>query len=139
MPNDFTTPVARFTPRQEIEARAGIENLEELQEERRRLVREFGALDKLFGNRKEGWQASRRAHRDGIATTIERERGEALSEAKLERLANADDRHTRFVATTEAQYDRWFELRILISEVEERIESRKAEMYFASSEARLTP
>jgi hypothetical protein len=138
MPNDFTTAVGRFSPRAELESRAGVESLEDLQEERRRLVREFASLDKLFGNRKEGWQAQRRAHRDGIATTIERERpDEKMAENKLERLANADDRHSTFVANTEGQYDRWFQLRILISEVEERIESRLAEIRFAVAEARL--
>ena len=131
---DTITPLA---PEREIEARAGVESLATLQAERRRLLAEFAPLDALFGNNNKGWESARKRHRAGIMMLIEGEQG-AMAENKLERLANADPRHVRFVEETEAKQPRWYQLKNELAEIEERIESRKAEIYYAGREASLS-
>lgn len=123
--------------RREIEERAGVESLETLHAERRRLLAEFAPLDAQFGNNGKGWEAARKRHRALVSAMVEAEQG-TMAENKLERLANADNRHVTFVQDIEAKQPRWYQLKNELAEIEERIESRKAELYYAGREASLS-
>ena len=122
--------------RREFEARASIESLEELQQQRRDVIELLAPLELLWGSGGDRWTSARRQHRDGIAKTLLAE-GKDMPQNRLELLANADERHQKFVRDTEAQYARYMMLKTSLTEIEERIESRLAEMRFASTEARL--
>lgn len=125
--------------RREFEGRAAVESLEELHQQRRDIIELLAPLELLFGSGGDRWTAARRQHRDGIAKTILSEPGkENLAQGKLDILANGDPRHEKFVKETEAKYPRYMMLKISLTEIEERIESRLQEARFATAEARLS-
>jgi len=123
--------------RDELETRAGVESLETLHAERRKIIKAMAPLEMLVGSGGERWTAKRRQHRDVIGKLIQAEAGKEVAANKLEQLANADDRHVKFCEETEARYIEYMTWRTALDEVNERIESRLAEMRFATAEARL--
>lgn len=132
----FELPDNQF--RREFEGKASVESLEELHQQRRDIIELLAPLELLFGSGGDRWTAMRRQHRDGIAKLILDEPGNSgLAANRLEVLANGDPRHEKFVKDTEAKYPRYMMLKISLTEVEERIESRLAEARFATAEARL--
>ena len=125
--------------RRDFEAKASVESLEELQQQRRDVIELLAPLELLFGSGGDRWTAIRRQHRDGIARLLLGEPGNAgLAQNRLEVLANGDPRHEKFVKETEAKYPRYMMLKTSLTEIEERIESRLQEARYATAEARLT-
>lgn len=136
---DWTFELPDNAFRRELEGRATVESLEELHQQRRDIIELLAPLELLFGSGGDRWTAARRQHRDGIAKTLLSENsGKDLAQNRLEMLANGDPRHQRFVEETEAKYPKYMMLKTALSEVEERIESRLAEMRFSVSEMRMT-
>lgn len=121
----------------EIENRAGVEELATLHAERRKIIEQLAPLELLFGSGGDRWESARKRHRHGIAKLIEQEQG-SMAENKLERLANADKRHTDYCDEIEGQFVAWMKWKTKLSEIEERIESRLAEMRYQASEMRLS-
>lgn len=120
----------------DLEERVGVESLEVLHAERRVIIEKLAPLELLFGSGGDRWTAIRRQHRDGIAKRLLVENA-GLSDKKLETMANADPQHKAFCESTEAKYTDYMKWKTALSEVEERIDSRKAEMYHVAAEARL--
>lgn len=120
----------------DLEAKAGVESLEVLHAERRTIIAKLAPLEILFGSGGDRWTAKRRQHRDTIAKILMDEQP-SLAIGKIEILANADERHVKFCEETEGKYIEYLKEKTALSEVEERIENRKAELYFAGKEAGL--
>jgi hypothetical protein len=132
----FELPDNEF--RRDFEAKASVESLEELQQQRRDVIELLAPLELLFGSGGDRWTALRRQHRDGISKLILGEPGNSgLAANRLEVLANGDPRHEKFVRNTEAKYPKYMMLKTALTEIEERIESRLAEVRYAAAEARL--
>lgn len=133
----FELPENSF--RREFEAKASVESLEELQQQRRDVIELLAPLELLFGSGGDRWTAIRKQHRDGIAKTLLAEaKDPSIAQNRLELLANGDPRHEKFVKDTEAKYPKYMMLKTSLTEVEERIESRLQEARYATAEARLT-
>lgn len=137
-----------------VEARAEIESLELLHYERRQAIEDLAPLDLLFGSGGDRWESMRARHRDGTAKLILAEM-EAAWNAKakpgviavgpfkvpgveeLKRIANSDPRHVTFCDTNEGKFAAYLHAKNKVDEIENRIESRLAEMRFVSTEMRL--
>ena len=132
----FELPDNEF--RRSFEAKASVESLEELQQQRRDVIELLAPLELLFGSGGDRWTALRRQHRDGIAKTLLAEaKDQSIAQNRLELLANGDPRHQKFVEDTEAKYPKYMMLKTSLTEIEERIESRLMEARYATAEARL--
>jgi hypothetical protein len=145
----------------ELELRADVDSLEVLQHRRRDLIKQWSPLNaKYGGGRGQGSpsDAARKRHRAIIMTKIETEmrqehdklktRAKAdpdlkigefkqPSEAQLERLANAHADHIAWCKDMEKEVDRYNVLDNDIKEINEKIESRLAELYCYNKELRL--
>jgi hypothetical protein len=97
-------------PREAIEARIGVEPIEDVQHRRRELVEQNKRLAALFGPNGR-WEEKRKAYRNIIATEIAgkllAERGKAPTEAELERLACADPRYRRLLRQAHGGHEQY--------------------------------
>lgn len=150
------TPALPASVRRGLEERADTYSLEGLQSERRALIAKLKPLEFLFGSGGDREAATRRRHRDGIATLIARELEEAYldapltaervlrkdfkppSEAALERMANDDPRHVAFCQTIEDEFDTWYTLKNELADIQEQIETRPVEIRAYTAEIGLS-
>lgn len=139
-----------------VEARAEVDSLEALQHKRRELLKDYAPLAaKYKGGRGQGSLAdsARKRHRalimQKILIEMKQEWGKNLrpgevvgvwkepSESALERLANAHIDHIAFCQDLEDDVTRYIVLENEVKEIDEKIESRLAEMRFVTSEMRM--
>jgi hypothetical protein len=132
-----------------LENRAETYSLETLQSERRQKIKRFAELAALFrGGQSASAETKRKEHRMIIATDIAnslmtsfaKRKAEATdekekkaewkepAEAMLERLARSDIRHINFVRDLEKQYIEYVLLENEITEINEKIASRRTEL-----------
>lgn len=122
-----------------LEYRAETYSLEELQAERREIVKRLAPLELLFGSGGDRWDATRKRHRNGVMKVIRNEMFEKWqamrkgewkepAEGALERMANSDDRHINFVVETEARFADWMDVKTELDDVNEKIASREIEL-----------
>jgi hypothetical protein len=137
-----------------LEAKADVWSLDELQQKRRELLKEYAPLAAKFkGGASAGTDAARKRHRALVAKRIlvemERLGGEARpggvieefkapSETALERMANADTEHIAYCDKLEADYTRFIVLENDIQEINEKIRSREVELYAYNAEIRMS-
>lgn len=146
-----------------LEAKADVWSLDELQQKRRELLKEYAPLAAKFkGGATAGTDAARKRHRALVAKRIlvelkqEFEKGPQQvpskktagvmvpavfvepSEAALERMANADTEHIKFCDQLEREYTRYILLDNDIQEINEKIESRQVELYAYNAEIRMS-
>lgn len=150
----FKNALTKNEARAAIEARSEIESLELLHYERRQAINDLAPLDLLFGSGGDRWESMRARHRDGTAKLILVEMEQAWKAKavpgqiavgpfkapgveELKRIANSDPRHTSFCEETEAKYSAWMHAANKVKEIDNRIESRLAEMRFVVSEMRM--
>jgi hypothetical protein len=136
--SDFSSPILP----QDWESRVGVDALESLHAQRRALVHEIAPLEALFGSGGDRWTAKRRQHRDGIAKLIAAslpDGQKAPSEAWLDRMANADERHKAFCEEQEAKFPRWMWLKNELTEIDEKIANRELAIRAYCAELRLQP
>lgn len=111
-----------------LEGRAEIPSLARLHHERRVLARQLAPMAALFeGGQTPPAEAKRKQHRALIATLIATEQkldGDKL-ESKLERLANADERHITFCEALDHRRVAYYEGRIRLMELTEAIRDRE--------------
>jgi len=129
--------------RSELEERASATSLALLHHRRRLVLRELAPLAALFdGGQSPLADARRKQHRALVSREILYTmigRGEpAPSETALERMANADGRHVRFVELLEAKRVRFVQLKNALSEIQEQIRNRELTLVAYSAEARLS-
>ncbi len=112
-----------------LEERAEIRSLEALQADRRVLVAEYAPLAAKFkGGTTAGADSARKRHRAGIAKLILADwpKGDKEpSEAALERMANADDRHIDFCEKLENQFAKFLVLENDIADITDQIRDRE--------------
>lgn len=139
-----------------IESRAEVDSLELLQHARRVLLKDYAPLAaKYKGGRGQGSLAdsARKRHRalvmQKILIEMRQEFDKGLkpgvivgafkepSESALERLANAHIDHIAFCQDLEDDVTRFIVLENEVKEIDEKIESRLAEMRFVTSEMRM--
>lgn len=132
------TPYQEFLAlRRRNEARWGVESLDEMQDERRVKARELAKLKAKWGD-KDYVSARRQAFRAAIKNERSAEPlYQDASEAKLDRLAEADPRYHRYLRLVASSKTRMLILEDEVREVTERIESRKSEIYAWGKEAGL--
>ncbi len=119
-----------------VEGRAEIEPLEVLHAERRALLREYSKLRALHGSNGK-WDAKRKMMLEAMkikARANMTKRGDKITEAAVDAEAHADDDYTSFVIDGITGSTRYVEVETLVKEIEERIESRTAELYFVGKE-----
>lgn len=111
----------------ELEARADIESLEDLQQRRREIVAKYAPLAAKFkGGTTAGSDSARKRHRALVAKRILLTAGDkAPSEVALERMANADLEHIQFCENLERDFARFIILENDIADITERIRSRE--------------
>jgi hypothetical protein len=135
------------------EIRAEIPSLDELQQRRRELVKEYAPLAaKYKGSRGQGSLAdsARKRHRSLIMQKIAIEMRQAFdaglkpgvivgtfkepSESALERMANAHPDHIQFCNDVEDEVRRYIVMENDIDDINEQIQSRQAEIYAYTKE-----
>lgn len=123
----------------DLELRANVESLEQLHAERREIIKKLAPLALLYGSGGDRAEAQRRQHRDVIGKMLREELpdGKDLAQNRIEALANSDSRHLQFCEELKDRYIEYRHWEIALQEVQERIEDRKAAMYYLSNEARL--
>ncbi len=113
----------------DVEERASVDNLDELQARRRKIVAEFAPLAAQFkGGTTAGSDSARKRHRAGIMKLILVEQfkvEKAPSEVALERMANADERHMKFCDDLEKRFAKYVVLENDIADVTEQIRNRE--------------
>jgi hypothetical protein len=113
-----------------LESRADIDNLDELQSRRRALVKQYAPLAAKFrGGQVAGSDAARKRHRAMISNLILRDLRQGgekdPSEAALERMANADERHVAFCKGLEDEFADFIMLENEIADVTEQVRNRE--------------
>jgi hypothetical protein len=153
-PRPFKNVLAKNEVRAAVENRVSVESLELLHYERRQAIEDLVKLELLFGSGGDRWEAIRARHRDGIAklilTELETEwRKRAVPGAiavgsfkepaveALKRMANSDPRHVNFCEEQEGKFAAFLHAKNKVQEIDDRIESRLAEMRYVTAEARL--
>jgi hypothetical protein len=125
-----------------LENRAETYSLEDLQHERRQKIKRFAHLARQFrGGQSASADTKRKEHRNIIATDIlndlrmewakthtDKDPFKEPSEAALERMARADQRHRNYVATLENEFEEYILLENEITEINEKIASRRTEL-----------
>lgn len=134
--------MATYAPpetRAEMEARVGVDSLEALQAERRKVVVQLAELRARYGPGGTA-DAQRKAHRSAIASEIAdrmtRETGKKPSEAEVERLAAGDSRVQAWLDRTEREMADYFLLETQATEWTERINRDQALIRYAANEPR---
>jgi hypothetical protein len=126
-----------------LEAKADVWSLDELQQKRRELLKEYAPLAAKFkGGAVAGTDAARKRHRALVAKRIlidiQQKNLKEPSEAALERMANADTEHIAYCDRLEAEYTRFIVLDNDIQEINEKIRSREVELYAYNAEIRMS-
>lgn len=135
-----------------LEGRAEVDSLESLQHQRRLLAKRYATLGAKFRGGQQALAETNRAnHRALIAKLIleemraahQKEQAQLAeaaggmvadkpfkepSEAALERMARADERHQNFVAQVEKDHIEYITIDIQMTEITERIQSRRTEL-----------
>jgi chromosome segregation ATPase len=125
-----------------LENRAETYSLETLQSERRQKIKRYAELAAKFkGGQNASAETKRKEHRMIIATDIlntmrvewaknhtEKEPFKEPAEAALERMARADQRHRTFNESLEKEYVEYILLENEITEINEKIASRRTEL-----------
>jgi hypothetical protein len=131
------TTVAAETTLTDIEARAGIESLDALQAKRRALIARVAPIRAL----RDTFDARRRERRGAILALINAERAmeklAPLAATISETAASGDPRYKEFLDECEAAFATLAVLENDIVSTTERIESRKAELYYIGKEVGL--
>lgn len=111
-----------------LESRAAVPALVALHRRRRDIVRALAPLAALFeGGQTTSAEARRKQHRALVGTLIAGEMGldgEKI-ESKLERLANADERHISFCDDLDALRIKYFRGKTVLLEINEEIRDRE--------------
>jgi hypothetical protein len=126
-----------------LEAKADVWSLDELQQKRRELMKEYAPLAAKFkGGAVAGTDAARKRHRALVAKRIlvdlQQQEKKEPSEAALERMANADTEHIAYCDKLEAEYTRFIVIENDIQEINEKIRSREVELYAYNAEIRMS-
>jgi hypothetical protein len=150
----FINKLVSNPARAEIESKATIESLELLHYERRQAIDDLAPLELLFGSGGDRWESMRARHRDGIAKLILAELEQAWNAKaipgkiavgpfkppgveELKRMANSDSRHVKFCDEQEGKYVLYMHAKNRVAEIEDRIQSRLAELGYVRAELRL--
>jgi hypothetical protein len=123
----------------QLETRAEVPALTRLHHERRVLARALAPLAALFeGGQNPPAEAKRKQHRNVVATLIAAEQGidGDKVESKLERLANADQRHIEFCDRLETLRIKYFLGKVALLEKTEEIRDREEAMRAYNAELR---
>lgn len=124
-----------------LESRASVEALEALHAERRALLPRFATLAAKFkGGNSASADTKRKQHRALVAKRILAgwTGAKELSEAALERMANADVEHIAFCETMEREFTEYVLLEYRITEIQERIRNRETCLNVYNAEIRLS-
>lgn len=125
-----------------LEARAGVDSLEELQAERRKLLPRFAELaGKFKGGASASADTKRKQHRALVSKRILASWPDGQkepSEAALERMANSDIEHLAYVESLERDFTEYVLLEYRITEIAEKIRSRETELLCYNGELRLS-
>lgn len=122
-----------------IESRTEIASLEGLQHKRRQLLGEYAALKALHGPNGK-WDNRRKQFLElaKIKCRMDlQKKGEKVTETYVDALAHADEDYGNLITQGIEGAVRYIQLDTEMREIEEQIESRSAELYFLSAEARL--
>lgn len=123
----------------DLEAKAEIDSLGDLQQRRRQLLPEYASLRALHGPNGK-WDAKRKSYLEAMkikARLALKESGEKITDATVDAYAHADDAYVQFLLDGELAATRFVEVETSITELEERIENRKAVLYAWSRESQL--
>jgi hypothetical protein len=134
---DFRAPGQRVSPglrEQGVGRESG-----ELHQQRRDIIELLAPLELLFGSGGDRWTALRRQHRDGIAKVILTEPGNrGLAQEQIGSTGQRRPAPREVCKEHRGQIPEVHDAQdIALTEVEERIESRLAEVRYAAAEARL--
>jgi hypothetical protein len=116
-----------------VEARAEVESLESLQQQRRNLVRRA----KSARAQSKTFDARRKQRRSAIAALIIADTKEKLSEAAIERMSSGDERYKAYLDECELAFAELELLEDEILAITERISSRQTELNTYNAELRL--
>lgn len=123
--------------RRDLEARVGVDHIDELQAERRAIVAQLAPLRAQYGPGGT-FDARRKAFRSAVANEIAlrvtAERGKAPSEAELERLAAGDERVLRWMDAAETDMATYHLLENALAEKTELIRRDDALVRYATFE-----
>lgn len=149
---DFTAPVGGIATYErtemtrgeirEVESRAGVESIEALQNERRRILPDYAKLAAKFkGGNSASADTKRKQHRALVSKRIlanwPKDQKEP-SETALERMANSDVEHIEFCEKLERDFIEYTLLDYKLTEIQERIRSRETELMVYNAELRLS-
>lgn len=110
-----------------LEDRADVASLEALHAERRTLLKEYARLKALHGPNGK-WDAKRKAMLEAMKIRARMElteRGEKITEDKVDAYGHADEQYVAFVDRGIEDATRFVELDNQITEIEERIRNRE--------------
>lgn len=122
-----------------LESRAETDSLEDLQLRRRQLLPEYAALRALHGPNGK-WDARRKAMLEAMkikARMALKDAGEKVTEAMVDAYAHADEQYVAFLDAGEAGAIRYVVVDNEVTELQERIEGRRAAIYAFAREASL--
>lgn len=122
-----------------LESRASLESLESLHQQRRQLLPEYAKLAALHGIGGK-WDARRKQYLEAAKIRCRAEASASnskVTEAYVDALAHADEGYGRLVDEGIASATRYFELRTLMDEIEEKIKNRELSMLAYNAETRL--
>lgn len=122
-----------------LESRADVAALEGLHHERRQLLPEYRTLAALHGPGGK-WDAKRKALLEALKVRHRmalQQRSEKVTDATVDALAHGDDQYIAFIDQGIAGHERYVELAVAMTELEERIKDRDHGLYAFSAEARL--
>lgn len=133
--------LSRPPGRENLEAKAGLANLDELQASRRALMHELAPLQARHG--KSGvWDAWRRQLRGAIAAELragwKKEQWGTPTKDAVEDRACADPRYIEAVEKGEREIVRMLRLETQVLEINEAIKDRDSTIWAWGSEARMT-
>ena len=126
-------------PRQAIEARLGIQNIEELLDERRTLVGKVANLRAMFGSFGT-WDSKRKLLLSGIKQKIRAQMVAAsakITEANLDDEAHASPEYGQFILDSTRQRAEWIDLENHVQDINDLIQRDNLLGRHASQEARL--
>ena len=122
-----------------LEAKAEIDSLEDLQQRRRQLMTEYATLRALHGPNGK-WDARRKSMLEAMkikARMTLKAAGEKITEAMVDAEAHADPQYIAFLDAGDAGAIRYVVVDNEITELQERIEGRRAALYAFAREASL--
>ena len=111
----------------QLEERAEIDSLDDLQARRRQLLPEYSALRALHGSNGK-WDAKRKALLEALKVRARMDatkRGEKVTEGLIDALAHADEQYIAFVDSGIDGATRYVVLETEITEIEEKVRNRE--------------